>query len=202
MPCRVITSSFSMLQLLSVSMNASSHKDVASDSIICRMAELGRKVTRAFHDWLAICPGLALDCFLSMDKTTCNSYAHTLHMKGTVLKEEADAEGGEDDGASGEDAVLNQIDERRAILEAENADLTSDSDILDILDNDLIPRESRRKSKTKKSRKTAPRERRPRPPRVHEEDVDVDDLDALNIGAADDENESEGPTAMEKIGCR
>lgn len=197
--------SFPVLQLLSLCMNAATRKIVTANSIIARVSELGVLVTREFHEWLSVNPGLAFDCFLTMDKTTCCSYVHALYLKNTIMTKDDNAEdaGAASDGdLSGEEAVLNQIDERRARLEAENDD--GDDDIiddgdLDNLDNQLFPVEARTPSKRRTPNNPIPKARRRRPAvELQDEDADMDDVDALMIGALGDDDET-GPTAMETL---
>lgn len=176
---------FSLLQLLSLAMNAGELKKVPEYSIIGRLADFGKRVTRVLHTWLTINPGLALDLFLGMDKGTCLQYAHSIHLKDTVLsKDDDDSQDDGGYGTSDAEDVLDEI-ERRAQMAAIDGDLS---------DVERVKPKAPKKPKTIKKQKN----RRKRTSDAHVEDDDVDDIDALDIGLVRDEEDDDDTKGSSK----
>lgn len=175
--------SYGLLHLLSVAMAGMSQTGVVEGSVLHSLASFGREVTQGFFGWLALNPGLTLDCLFFMDKGTCLAYAGTAHQKQQMLDEQNCPASEAEDGHGDSDHSL--------------ASYPSDIDI----GYDSRMESGSEERQVRKSRSVAPRKRRTVAPenapnrhrklsrrrRHHakdaiDEDEDVDDFDALEFG--------------------
>lgn len=71
--------SFSILQLLSIVLNAEADGFLRKESVLAHMCELAKDVTDTFFKWLKVNPGVMYDLFLAMDKGYAMSMARKVN---------------------------------------------------------------------------------------------------------------------------
>eukprot|EP00178_Gracilaria_changii_P004619 TRINITY_DN1749_c0_g1_i4.p1 TRINITY_DN1749_c0_g1~~TRINITY_DN1749_c0_g1_i4.p1 ORF type:complete len:1421 (-),score=296.05 TRINITY_DN1749_c0_g1_i4:5124-9386(-) len=155
------------MHFMELLLNAPLHSTVMPSSVLDRLGVLARDVTKTFFEWLSVNPGLTLDMVFGMDKGSCQMYTSYIRQKAASDKRK------EDEKDSGNDSDISQL----SILQATRRD---------DLDGG---KKTRRERRSGTNRKSAARRRQLAERPKLEEDEDVDDLDNLNIGIMESDDD-------------